>query len=129
MGRFLPRAPPPPPPPAADAVLDQRQRQQRNVVVFVANNRVSQIAVDIACTAARPGRDCVRLVTCVSTEAGRDEAQELLIKFFRTCDKQGLAVSTDVVVSAPRRVDAGARGCLITRSLGSLPSGALHQPE
>jgi len=63
-----------------------QQNQPQTLVVFVTDNRVSQIAVDIATALAMPGRDHLRLVTLLPSDSPdlRAEAEDNLAKLYRS---------------------------------------------
>eukprot|EP00198_Chlamydomonas_reinhardtii_P001560 XP_001690896.1 predicted protein [Chlamydomonas reinhardtii] len=68
------------------------------MVVFVLNNRVSASAVDAAGLVAKPGRDCIHLVTCVSNELQKAEAEEVLKGFQKRLLKSMVDTHCEVLV-------------------------------
>ncbi|GLC44162.1 hypothetical protein PLESTB_000901400 [Pleodorina starrii] len=68
------------------------------IVVFVVNNRVSASAVDAAGLVARPGRDRLHLVTCVSNHLQRSDAEELLRAFQKRLLKSMVDTHVEVLV-------------------------------
>ncbi|KAG2494533.1 hypothetical protein HYH03_007300 [Edaphochlamys debaryana] len=67
-------------------------------VVFVVNNRVSASAVDAAGMVAKPGRDTIHLVTCVSNDLQRADAEEVLKVFQKRLLKSMVDTVTQVLV-------------------------------
>ncbi|KAG2446024.1 hypothetical protein HXX76_000626 [Chlamydomonas incerta] len=68
------------------------------IVVFVLNNRVSASAVDAAGLVAKPGRDCIHLVTCVSNELQKAEAEEVLKLYQKRLLKSMVDTQCEVLV-------------------------------
>ncbi|GLI58901.1 hypothetical protein VaNZ11_000682 [Volvox africanus] len=68
------------------------------IVVFVVNNRVSAAAVDAAGLVARPGRDRLHLVTCVSNSLQKADAEELLRAFQKRLLKSMVDTHVEVLI-------------------------------
>ncbi|KAG2452583.1 hypothetical protein HYH02_002820 [Chlamydomonas schloesseri] len=68
------------------------------IVVFVLNNRVSASAVDAAGLVAKPGRDCIHLVTCISNELQKAEAEEVLKLYQKRLLKSMVDTHCEVLV-------------------------------
>lgn len=100
------------------------------MVVFVLNNRVSASAVDAAGLVAKPGRDCIHLVTCVSNELQKAEAEEVLKGFQKRLLKSMVDTHCEVLVSGGqeglgRRVEghSGGRRGMVRVLHAALSSG------
>lgn len=79
-------------------------------MVFVVNNRVSAAAVDAAAAVARPGRDAIHVVTCVSNELQKSDAEEVCKGFQKRLLKSMVDTHVEVLVSGPGASWGGSRG-------------------
>ncbi|KAG2494492.1 hypothetical protein HYH03_007261 [Edaphochlamys debaryana] len=78
------------------ALLSSKQGQR--ILLFIANNDVTQLAVNLVLMMARPGRDVVHLVTVVHNSLQSAAGQALVVKYLNQISNAMIEAHADVEV-------------------------------